>query len=129
MAGRTVSAGYKSTSLTCNRSPRSAEEIDPSREVQDLTWDFLDGQATDCQFRRLEELLRGSTEARRIYVNCVQLHVDLYFLVGGEKPPLPITVAAGEETQVKSPFAPPPVAPDALPAGAAESPPCGETAR
>ena len=98
MAERTVSVGHKSASITCSRSPRSAEEIDPSREVQNLTWSFLDGQATDRQFRRLEELLRGSTEAQRIYVNCVQLHVDLCFMLGNEKPLLPTTAASEGET-------------------------------
>jgi hypothetical protein len=53
-------------------------------EVQDLAWTLLDEQATDKQIGRLEELLLTSNEARRIYVSCIQLHVDLHDLLGSK---------------------------------------------
>jgi hypothetical protein len=54
-------------------------------EVQDLAWTLLDDQATDQQIGRLEELLRTSNEARRMYVSCIQLHVDLQELLGSKR--------------------------------------------
>jgi hypothetical protein len=54
-------------------------------EVQDLVWRLLDEQVTDQQICRLEELLRTNNQARRIYMACIQLHVDLHRLVGGKQ--------------------------------------------
>jgi hypothetical protein len=67
-------------------------------EVQDLVWALVDEYATDSQISRLEELLLGSEEARRTYVMCMQMHADLYFLLGGRQSRL----AAGIEELLKS---------------------------
>ena len=47
--------------------------------VEDLVWAMLDEQISDEDFRRLEELLRADEDARRLYMQCVQLHVDLTY--------------------------------------------------
>ncbi len=98
MPCRTVSGGHKSASITRDWTDRSAGGIDLATEVQELTWDFFDGEATDRQIGRLEELLSASAEARRVYVMCAQLHADLCLLLG-DKTPLPPT-AGEEDTQV-----------------------------
>jgi hypothetical protein len=51
----------------------------PSDDVEGLVWAMLDELITDEEFRRLEELLRDDEDARRIYVQCVQMHVDLKY--------------------------------------------------
>ncbi len=40
---------------------------------------MLDDQISADDFRRLDELLRADEDARRLYVQCVQLHVDLKY--------------------------------------------------
>jgi hypothetical protein len=52
-------------------------EQTPDSETQDLIWAMLDEQISEGGFRRLESLLSADEEARRLYVQCVQLHVDL----------------------------------------------------
>ena len=61
-------------------------------EVQELTWAIFDDQATDEQIRRLEQLLLDDPEARHIYVTCMQMHADLYCMLGGWQPRLPPAV-------------------------------------
>jgi hypothetical protein len=46
-------------------------------DLQDLIWAMLDEQISENDFRRLESLFASDEEARRLYVQCVQLHVDL----------------------------------------------------
>ncbi len=58
-------------------------------EVQELVWGLLDEQAAENDIRRLEALLLASAEARRVYIMCIQLHVDLCILLGGKRFPLP----------------------------------------
>ncbi len=48
------------------------------REVEDLTWRYIDDVIQPRQFKRLESLLREHEEARKQYVECVMLHVQLY---------------------------------------------------
>ncbi len=60
-------------------------------EVMDLTWTLLDEEATDSQVRRLEKLLLASGEAREMYARCLQMHVDLHYLIGGKQARLPLT--------------------------------------
>src|SRR4051812_43759197 len=45
--------------------------------VQELTWALLDDQIKDDEFRLLENLLLSDEDARKSYLNCVQLHADL----------------------------------------------------
>jgi ribosomal protein L1 len=49
----------------------------PPVDVQELVWAMLDEQISEDDFRRLDELLRHDEEARRLYLQCVQMHVDL----------------------------------------------------
>jgi hypothetical protein len=62
-------------------------------EVTDLVWAFIDERASRSQVRRLEELLLGSPQARRLYVTCMQMHADLCCLLGKKRSPLPTRVA------------------------------------
>jgi hypothetical protein len=58
-------------------------------EVQELTWAMIDDCATEKDVQRLERLLLDHETARKTYVSCIQLHVDLQFLLGGKRLPLP----------------------------------------
>lgn len=53
--------------------------VAPKVDVEDLTWQLLDGVAEDSQVKVLERELIDKESARKTYVNCVQLHVDLMF--------------------------------------------------
>ena len=46
-------------------------------DVEDLVWSMLDDRISVDEFQRLEELLRADEDARRLYLECVRLHVDL----------------------------------------------------
>ena len=50
---------------------------DLEQEIQQLVWDLVDDQISRPQFERLETLLAEDTDARRIYINCMQLHTEL----------------------------------------------------
>lgn len=58
-------------------------------EVPDLVWSLVDEQATPEQIRHLEELIVGSTKARKTYIVCMQIHADLYCLFGKRRLRLP----------------------------------------
>jgi hypothetical protein len=62
-------------------------------EVQELVCAVVDGQATDSQLSRMEELLRDDPQARQIYLDCMQMHADLSALLG-DKPAAPLPVAS-----------------------------------
>jgi hypothetical protein len=49
----------------------------PDNSVEELVWAMLDGQISDEDFHRLNEILRTDEEARRVYMHCMQMHVDL----------------------------------------------------
>jgi hypothetical protein len=55
----------------------TAPEDDSLLEVQELIWALLDELISESDFKRLEEMLRGDKDVRRLYVQCVQIHVDL----------------------------------------------------
>lgn len=60
-------------------------DIEPLlEEVQDLSWSLLDEVISDNEFARLEQVLLDEEEARRTYLDCVQLHVDLLRFYGEE---------------------------------------------
>jgi hypothetical protein len=46
-------------------------------DVTELVWAMLDEQISDADFQRLDDLLRDDETARRLYLECVQMHVDL----------------------------------------------------
>ncbi len=53
------------------------EPFPAADDVEGLIWAALDGCISEADFRRLDELLCTDDDARRLYVQCVQLHVDL----------------------------------------------------
>ena len=52
-------------------------------DMQLLAWKFLDGCASDVEQRQLAGCLNEDEAARGIYLQCVQLHVDLLAHFGG----------------------------------------------
>jgi hypothetical protein len=48
-----------------------------SNDTEELVWAMLDEQLSPDEFRRLESLLLVDEDARRLYLQCVQLHIDL----------------------------------------------------
>lgn len=67
------------TSTTTSRQEKTSDAF--RTEVGDLVWAVLDDVATESQVRRLDKLLRTSEEARRVYMECVQLdcHLSVMF--------------------------------------------------
>ena len=57
--------------------------------VQHLAWALLDDHITDEERQQLNDLLTTDTEARATYIDCVQLHVDLYDYYCSEQGDLP----------------------------------------
>ena len=58
-------------------------------EVQEIVWALVDDQVTDEQIARLEQLVVRSDDARRTYVQCMQMHADLHYLLGKQDVKLP----------------------------------------
>jgi hypothetical protein len=46
--------------------------------VQELTWALIDEQIESGELQLLESLLLSDDAARHEYINCVQLHTDLF---------------------------------------------------
>ena len=81
----------------------SSPDKTPTVNVEDLVWAMLDEQISEQEFSRLDELLRDDEEARRLYLQCVQLHVDLAsFYAAKDKPassvglPVSVPLPAGD---------------------------------
>ncbi len=55
----------------------SHSEMTPAEDLEGLVWAMLDEQISEEDFGRLDALLRDDEEARRVYLQCVQMHVDL----------------------------------------------------
>jgi hypothetical protein len=55
----------------------SQSEKTPRVDVEGLVWAMLDEQISEEDFGRLDKLLSDDQDARRLYLQCVQLHVDL----------------------------------------------------
>ena len=53
-------------------------------EAQELIWSLLDDQIEDADFQRLETMLCEDEAIRELYVQCVQIHVDLHVLFDGK---------------------------------------------
>ena len=65
----------------------SHSEKTPPVDVEGLVWAMLDEQISEEDFGRLDNLLSDDDEARRLYLQCVQLHVDLAnFFATKDKP-------------------------------------------
>jgi hypothetical protein len=56
---------------------RRADDDVVRDRVRELTWDLLDEQISDDEFRLLENLLLSDGKARDAYLGCVQLQADL----------------------------------------------------
>ncbi len=63
-------------------------------EIQDLAWAMADEAITPEEVKRLETLLLADPEARKLYVECMQLQADLY-LFFNPKPLLPPNIPVG----------------------------------
>lgn len=55
----------------------------PPEEMQLLAWKFLDGYASDAEQQQLASCLNDDAGARTVYLQCVQMHVDLLAHFGG----------------------------------------------
>jgi hypothetical protein len=67
-------------------------------EVQDLTWALADDAISPDNVKRLEDLLMADPEARKLYVQCMQMQADLHLFFNPEK-----SMAPALETATKSP--------------------------
>ncbi len=56
------------------------------RELETLTWRYVDDMIEPEQMQRLETLLKESEEARRHYVNCMMLHAHLHEFFASQRP-------------------------------------------
>ena len=56
--------------------------------VQHLAWALFDEHITDDEKQQLDDLLATDADARSMYIECVQLHVDLHehFRASGQDP-------------------------------------------
>jgi hypothetical protein len=68
-------------------------------EVRELAWAIADEVATDEQVGHLEHLLVEDEEARRIYVECMQMHADLHCMFRTTDFELPPAVKKAIEAQ------------------------------
>jgi hypothetical protein len=76
-------------------------------EVQDLAWALADDMSSPTDVTRLEELLLADPDARKLYVQCMQLQADLhlYFnpkLITVPNLPLPAAAAPAQTAVIKS---------------------------
>lgn len=71
--------------------PLTEQEI---TEIQDLAWAMADEMISPEEVKRLEALLLADPDARKLYVECMQLQADLY-LFFNPKPLLPPNIPIG----------------------------------
>lgn len=57
--------------------------------VQELTWALVDEQINSDEMQLLEGLLLSDDQARQTYLNCVQLHTDLWTHFAKKEPVSP----------------------------------------
>ena len=71
-------------------------------DVQNLTWALADDVITTDDVKRLETMLLGDADARKLYVECMQLQADLHLFFNPKlaEIKLPIPVAAPATTPV-----------------------------
>lgn len=75
-------------------------------EIQDLAWAMADEAITPEEVKRLETLLLADPEARKLYVECMQLQADLYMFFN-PKPLLPPNIPIGRPNSAASAPVPP----------------------
>lgn len=61
----------------------SSQPVASPGNIQHLTWKLLDGCASELELLQLADGLAQSAAARRIYLECVELHVGLLAQHGG----------------------------------------------
>jgi hypothetical protein len=57
----------------------------PTSDAHDLIWALLDEHISESELARLEEMLRSDESVRQLYVQCVQMHVDLHEWFAGNE--------------------------------------------
>jgi hypothetical protein len=66
-------------------------------EVQNLTWALADEMIAPDEVKRLETILLDDADARKLYIECMQLQADLHLFFNPKIPtlnlPLPNTTA------------------------------------
>ena len=82
-------------------------------EAQEMIWSLLDDQISDTDFQRLEAMLCEDEAIRQLYVQCVQIHVDLHSWFAGKQPassptvfgaPLDLPLMAGDASASEPAF-------------------------
>lgn len=89
---------------------RAASRFQPE-DMQLLSWKFLDGCASESEQQQLAGCLNEDEVARSIYLQCVQLHVDLLAHFGG----LPTAKIVDKAIAATTPPAAKPAMPLSLP--------------
>lgn len=74
-----------------------ANECTLSDRVEELTWALVDEQISDDEVTLLDSLLLSDAAARCRYIECVQLHADLFLHFAAKQP------ASEEQGTSKSP--------------------------
>ncbi len=69
-------------------------------EVEQLIWSLLDDRITDADAERLEALIKSDQQVQQRYLECVQLHTDLFSQLGS------IPETNPEELSAKKPRSP-----------------------
>lgn len=54
--------------------------------VEELTWALVDEHIDDGEIAQLEKLLLEHEDARKTYVQCMQMHADLHFMFSKNAP-------------------------------------------
>lgn len=70
-------------------------------EVQNLTWALADEVITPPKVKRLEKLLLAEPEARRLYVECMQLQADLYLFFNPDRAKITVPLPTAEKARTK----------------------------
>jgi len=80
-------------------------------EVEQLIWSLLDDRISDSDAERLEALIKSDQQVRQRYLECVQMHTDLFSQFGNvpaanpeeptaaEKPRSPVLGSLGDLTR------------------------------
>lgn len=63
------------------------EDDEKRAMAEELIWSLLDEQISDEEFEQFQQLLASDDQARQLYVQSVQMHVDLHHLLGGHATP------------------------------------------
>lgn len=65
-------------------------------EIQDLAWALADDAISAEEAKRLEDILLADPEARKLYVQCMQLQADLHLFFNPREPDLSFAAEAAK---------------------------------